>query len=214
MFFLFISTDNIQKEIRMELIFATNNKHKLVEIQQLIGENIKIYSLDESGFKGEIPEEYETLEENASQKVWYIHKQLKRNCFADDTGLEVEALGGGPGVYSARYSRIGDSKYSDLDIVEGNICKLLDNLKKTKNRQARFRTVIALVLDGKEYQFEGIVNGTILKEKVGFEGFGYDPVFLPDGYSKSFAQMNLNEKNKISHRSLAIKKLAGFLKDL
>ena len=198
----------------MNLIFATNNQHKLNEIRQLIGRGIKIYSLDESGFHGEIPEDYESLEENASQKAWYVHHLIKRNCFADDTGLEVEALGGGPGVYSARYSRIGDNKYSELDIVEGNICKLLDNLRNIKNRQARFRTVISLVLDGKEHQFEGIVNGIILTEKSGSEGFGYDPVFLPDGYSRTFAQMSLTEKNEISHRSIAIKKLVNFLNDL
>jgi XTP/dITP diphosphohydrolase len=198
----------------MNLIFATNNHHKLNEIRQLIGRRVKIYSLDESGFHGEIPEDYESLEENASQKAWYVHHLIKRNCFADDTGLEVEALGGGPGVYSARYSRIGDNKYSELDIVEGNICKLLDNLRNIKNRQARFRTVISLVLDGKEHQFEGIVNGIILEEKFGSEGFGYDPVFLPDGYSRTFAQMSLTEKNEISHRSIAIKKLVNFLNDL
>jgi XTP/dITP diphosphohydrolase len=198
----------------MELIFATNNKHKLLEIQQIVGAKIKIFGLNESGFEGEIPEDYDTIEKNSSQKAWYIFNSLKKSCFADDTGLEVEALGGGPGVYSARYSRMGDNKYSEMDITEGNICKLLDNLQTSENRIARFRTVISLILDGREFQFEGIVNGSILTEKSGEKGFGYDPVFLPDGHSKSFAQMNLKDKNKISHRSLAMTKLVRFLNDL
>jgi XTP/dITP diphosphohydrolase len=198
----------------MDLIFATNNIHKLQEIRQLVGEKIKVLSLKESGFIGDIPEDNNTLEKNSSQKAWYIYNHFKMNCFADDTGLEVEVLGGGPGVYSARYSRMGDDKYSKMDIVDGNICKLLDNLKNSENRRARFRTVISLILHNSEYQFEGIVNGLILSEKWGEKGFGYDPVFLPDGYSKSFAQMSLKNKNKISHRSIAIRKLVGFLKDL
>lgn len=198
----------------MDLIFATNNEHKLREIRQLVGAKINVSGLNESGFTGEIPEDHDTLEKNSSQKVWHIYNLIKKSCFADDTGLEVEALAGGPGVYSARYSRMGDNRYSELDIFEGNICKLLDNLKTSENRRARFRTVISLILDGTEYQFEGIVNGLILKEKLGEKGFGYDPVFLPDGYSKSFAQMNLQDKNKISHRSIAMTKLVGFLDGL
>ena len=196
----------------MTLIFATNNKHKLSEVQQLVGRSCKILGLAESGFKGEIPEDFDSLEKNSSQKAWYIYDCLKENCFADDTGLEVDALNGHPGVYSARYSRIGDKKYATMNIAEGNIKKLLENLDLENNRKARFRTVISLIINGLEYQFEGIVNGTILREKWGEEGFGYDPVFLPEGYSKSFAQMNLDEKNKISHRGIAISKLVRFLK--
>ncbi len=195
----------------MEIIFATNNYNKIREVQQIVVRKIKIISLDESGFKADIPEDFDTLEKNSSQKAWFIYENLGRNCFADDTGLEVEALGGAPGVFSARYSRIGDNKFSHLDIVEGNISKLLENLKDTENRRARFRTVISLIFNGKEYQFEGIINGEILKEKFGAKGFGYDPVFLPEGYSLSFAQMTMKDKNKISHRGLAIAKLAEFL---
>lgn len=198
----------------MDLVFATNNEHKLHEIRQLIGAKMKVSGLDESGFTGDIPEDHDTLEKNASQKAWHIYNRLKLSCFADDTGLEVEALNGEPGVYSARYSRIGDNRYSDMDIVEGNICKLLDKLKTSANRRARFRTVISLVLNGREYQFEGIVNGSILKEKWGEKGFGYDPVFLPDGHLKSFAQMDLKDKNNISHRAIATTKLVRFLDGL
>jgi len=200
--------------ICMKLVFATNNANKIEEVKNLVSDNIQIISLNEAGFMGEIPEEFETLEKNSSQKAWYIYHLLGMNCFADDTGLEAEALNNAPGVYSARYSRIGNDTFSNLDLVEGNICKLLDNLKNSGNRRAKFRTVISLILEGKEYQFEGEVLGIILKEKRGNKGFGYDPVFLPDGYSKSFAEMDLKEKNSISHRYLAISKLVGFLNNL
>ena len=198
----------------MELIFATNNLHKLKEIQNLAGEENKIIGLTASGFNFELPEDFDTLEKNSSQKAWYVYNTLHKDCFADDTGLEVEALNGSPGVYSARYSRLEDDMFAKMEIDDGNISKLLFKLQSSANRKARFRTVISLILSGKEYQFEGIVNGIILAEKFGEGGFGYDPVFLPDGYSKSFAQMSLQDKNKISHRSVAIGKLIGFINDL
>ena len=197
----------------MELIFATNNLHKLREIQNLTDRKNKIIGLNDAGFNFEMPEDFETLEKNSSQKAWYIYNVLHKDCFADDTGLEVEALNGSPGVYSARYSRLEDDKFAKMSIDDGNISKLLFKLQSTTNRKARFRTVISLILSGKEYQFEGIVNGVILTEKWGKGGFGYDSVFLPDGYSKSFAQMSLQDKNLISHRSIAISKLIGFIND-
>ena len=197
----------------MKLIFATNNLHKLSEIKELTGNKIQINGLEESGYTGDIPEDFETLEKNASQKAWFIYDKLNKNCFADDTGLEVDALDGQPGVFSARYSRMQNDRFSEMDVVEGNINKLLENMKFMENRKARFRTVISLILDKREFRFEGIVNGSILKERWGGGGFGYDPVFLPEGYSKSFAQMNLNEKNKISHRARAMSELISFLKD-
>jgi XTP/dITP diphosphohydrolase len=189
----------------MELVFATNNHHKLEEIQALLGNNIHLLSLKDIHCNEEIPEDHFTLEENASQKAWYIFNKYKKNCFADDTGLEVDYLNGNPGVFSARYA--GEEKNA-----QANIEKLLVELAGIKNRKARFRTVISLIVDGKEMQFEGIVNGTILTEKHGSSGFGYDPVFLPEGYSQSFAEMNLSEKNEISHRARAFNKLVNFLK--
>jgi len=198
----------------MELVFATNNPDKIKEVKNLVSSKIKIISLIESGFTKDIAEDNETLEENARQKAWFIYKNLAMNCFADDSGLEVEALNNTPGVYSARYSRIGNERYKKMDIVEGNIQKLLHNLKNITNRRARFRTVISLILYGKEFQFEGVVHGIILNERRGQEGFGYDPIFLPDGYSKTFAEMSMEEKNKISHRFLAVSKLVKFLNSL
>jgi XTP/dITP diphosphohydrolase len=188
-----------------ELVFATNNPHKLTEVQQLLGGSIQLLPLSATGIEEDIPEDFTTLEENASQKAWYVFNRTGKDCFADDTGLEVEALNGEPGVFSARYA--GESK----DPRE-NIRKLLGNLKGVENRRARFRTVIALVLNGKEYLFEGVVNGRIIEEELGSDGFGYDPVFLPDGHSRTFAQMDLALKNIISHRGKAIAKLADFLK--
>lgn len=198
----------------MKLIFATNNLHKIQEVRNLVNKNIHLISLEEAGFKDEIPEDFETLEKNSSQKAWHIYTCLQMNCFADDTGLEVEALNNAPGVYSARYSRMDNSIYNSMDIVEGNICKLLDKLRDVKNRRAMFRTVITLILSGMEYQFEGVIIGSILEEKRGREGFGYDPVFLPDGFSKSFAEMKMEEKNRISHRYKAISELVKFLNQL
>jgi XTP/dITP diphosphohydrolase len=191
----------------MELVFATNNKHKSIEIDRLLGENRTVKSLPEIGFEGDVPETGKTLEENALQKARYIKTRLGTDCFADDTGLEIDALNGAPGVYSARYA--GPEK----DSLK-NMEKVLRELKDCRNRKARFRTVIALILDNKELLFEGIVNGSILENPRGEKGFGYDPVFLPEGYTLSFAEMSLNEKNKISHRAIAVKKLVDYLKTL
>ncbi len=189
----------------MELLFATNNPHKKKEIQDLLDESFNILSLEDVGYIGDIPEDKNTLEENAMQKAEYIYEITGMNCFADDTGLEVDALKGKPGVYSARYA--GEQKNS-----EANILKLLKELEGKSNRKAHFRTVIALVLDGEQYFFEGIVNGKIIHTKKGESGFGYDPVFIPDGYDITFAEMPLRLKNQISHRSRAMNKLTSFLK--
>jgi XTP/dITP diphosphohydrolase len=197
----------------MNLIFATNNLHKLNEIKTLTQNRIHISSLSEAGFAGDIPETFPSIEQNASQKSWYIYDKLKQNCFADDTGLEVDALGGEPGVYSARYSLMGEVRYPEMEIAEGNIRKLLEKMSTETNRSARFRTVISLIIDGIEYQFEGVVSGVIAKEKAGVKGFGYDPIFIPNGENRSFAEMDLNLKNKISHRAIATNKLVEFLKE-
>ncbi len=188
----------------MELVFATNNKHKLEEVQKLLDDNFKLLSLSDISFKGEIPEDYETLKENALQKARFIYDRFKTDCFADDTGLEIDFLNGAPGVYSARYAGPGCT-------FDDNINKVLNAMGDTENRKARFRTIIALILNEREYFFEGKVDGEILKEKQGNEGFGYDPVFRPLGYDQSFAEMNLEEKNKISHRGRATQKLVEFL---
>jgi XTP/dITP diphosphohydrolase len=187
-----------------ELIFATNNLHKLTEIQSIIGKNFTIKSLHEIGCTEDIPETAPTLEGNALLKAQYIYDKFGKNCFADDTGLEVEALDGRPGVFSARYATDGHD-------FEANIDKVLNELTGVENRKARFRTVIALILDGSVQYFEGIVNGEIIAERKGVKGFGYDPVFLPDGYEQTFAEMPLAEKNKISHRARAVSKLVEFL---
>jgi len=188
----------------MELVFATNNLHKLTEIKKLLKGRFEIKSLAEIGCFEDIPEDYPTLEENASQKAWYVFTRYGKNCFADDTGLEVEALGGEPGVFSARYA--GPGKNAD-----DNINKLLDCMVEIKNRKARFRTVISLVTEGKESLFEGIAEGTILHERRGCNGFGYDPVFCPVGYTETFAGMDLDVKNQISHRARAFEKLMNYL---
>lgn len=188
----------------MELVFATNNQHKLHEIQSMLGDKIKILSLKDIGCNEEIPEEQPTLEGNARQKSEFIYEKYGYSCFADDTGLEIEALNGEPGVYSARYA--GEEKNA-----EANMERVLDKLQEIKNRNARFRTVISLILNGEEFQFEGIVEGEIISQKRGGEGFGYDPVFQPIGYSETFAEMNLDEKNKISHRGRAVRKLIDYL---
>jgi XTP/dITP diphosphohydrolase len=195
----------------MELIFATNNKHKLKEIGALLDDRYTLLGLWDLDAAEEIPEDHDTLEENASQKAWYIFNKFKRSCFADDTGLEVDVLDGAPGVYSARYSRIGSLTFPDMEPAPGNIRKLLLEMEGEKQREARFRTVISLVLDGKEYRFEGIVKGAITLEPSGGEGFGYDPVFRPAGYDKTFAEMDLELKNKISHRARAVRQLTHFL---
>lgn len=191
----------------MEIVFATNNKNKLKEIQNILEGDIKLISLEELGCTEEIPEEQDTLDGNASQKAWYIYDKFGKNCFADDTGLEVQALNMEPGVYSARYA--GEQKSS-----EDNMDKLLFNLKDKENRKAQFRTSICLIIDGKEHFFQGSVQGEILKERQGDEGFGYDPIFKPDGYNISFAEMDMKEKNKISHRGRATAKLVEYLNSL
>lgn len=190
---------------RMEqLVFATNNSHKVDEVKNKLGGMFEIKTLSEIGCTEDIPETSDTLRGNAGQKSHYLFDRFHCDCFADDTGLEVEALDGAPGVYSARYA--GPAKDS-----EANIDKLLSELKGKENRRARFRTVISLILEGEEYLFEGIVNGTILTERHGSHGFGYDPVFQPDGYNCSFAELSMEEKNKISHRGKATEQLIRFL---
>ena len=187
-----------------EIVFATNNQHKLYEVQQMLGSGCSVRSLADIDFTEDIPEDFQTLEENASQKAWHIYDRFKIDCFADDTGLEVDALNGEPGVFSARYA--GKQKSS-----HDNIVKLLSQLENKPNRDAQFRTVIALIVNGVEYRFEGIVRGSIIQSLRGSDGFGYDPVFVPAGYQKTFAEMNIELKNQISHRGLAISKLVHFL---
>lgn len=186
------------------LIFATNNRHKIEEATAILHGQYHIVSLKEKGFFEEIPETSTTLEGNASQKAWHIHDRFGEDCFADDTGLEVEALGGEPGVYSARYA--GD----ECDFNK-NVDKLLDVMKGQQNRKARFRTVVSLIIAGKETLFEGIIEGRIIEERRGLEGFGYDPVFIPSGQELTFSQMSADLKNKISHRALAMQKMADYL---
>lgn len=189
----------------LELVFATNNQHKINEVQHIIGIKFKIKSLNDAGFVGEIPENQNTLEGNAIEKATFIYNKMHCNCFADDTGLEVEALNGEPGVYSARYA--GNECNS-----EANIKKLLSELEGKNNRNAQFRTVIALIINNEQYFFEGKIQGKIINQKMGISGFGYDSIFLPDGLDKTFAQINTCEKNNISHRAIAVQKLAKFLK--
>lgn len=191
----------------MKLVFATANQNKAREIQSLILDSIEILSLTDINCLEEIPETQATIEGNASQKAFYVFEKFNYNCFADDTGLEIEALNGLPGVLSARYA--GESKNAN-----DNMDKILSEMEGIGNRKARFKTIISLVINGKELQFEGIVNGTILSEKRGSSGFGYDPIFLPNGGSKSFAEMELSEKNTISHRAIAVNKLVEYLKGL
>lgn len=189
----------------MELIFASNNKHKLEEISDLLKGISVVKGLKEIGINEEIPENQDTLEENALEKAMYIYNKYGYNCFADDTGLEIDALNGRPGVYSARYAGIGCT-------FDDNVNKILQELGDSKNRKARFRTIIALVENGRVFTFEGEVKGEIIREKRGEEGFGYDPVFIPEGYLQTFAEMDLKLKNKISHRAKAIEKFVMFLK--
>ncbi len=193
------------------IVFATNNQHKLQEIREILSPEFEIVSLKEIGCHEDIPETGNTLEENALQKARYISEHYHISCFADDTGLEVEALGGAPGVHSARYA-----EGTDHD-SEANMTKLLRELEGKENRQARFRTVIALIELGEDetenvHLFEGIVEGHISTERQGNEGFGYDPIFVPEGYEKSFAALGETIKNHISHRARAVKKLAEYLK--
>lgn len=190
----------------MKLVFATNNIHKLDEVRAIVGDRVEVLSLNDIGCHDDIPETADTLQGNALIKARYIYEKFGVDCFADDTGLEVEALDGAPGVYSARYA--GEECDS-----EANMKKLLQNLTGKSNRNAQFRTVIALIIKGEEKLFNGIVKGTITEEKRGDSGFGYDPVFVPEGFSESFAQMSGDMKNSISHRYRATLELSNYLKE-
>ncbi|QCK16712.1 RdgB/HAM1 family non-canonical purine NTP pyrophosphatase [Mangrovivirga cuniculi] len=189
----------------MEICFATNNKNKVKEVQALLGDRFNLLTLNEAGIYHELREDFDTLEANSRQKAEQVYQEVSIPVFADDTGLEVDALGGAPGVYSARYA--GEQK-NDQD----NIKKLLNELHGKADRKARFRTVITLLIDGKEIQFEGIAEGEITQSESGKEGFGYDPVFIPKGKNKTFAEMSAHEKNEISHRGKAVNKLVDYLK--
>lgn len=188
----------------MKIVFATNNAHKLREVQQTVGDKFEIVSLRECGVVEDIPENEPTLEGNALAKARYIYSRTGLSCFADDTGLEVDALGGEPGVRSARYATDGHDD-------EANKRLLLERMEGKENRGAQFRTAMALILDGEEYLFEGVVRGEILTKECGNGGFGYDPLFAPEGHSESFAEMSAEEKNAISHRGRAVRKLAEYL---
>lgn len=188
----------------MKLVFATNNRHKLQEVRDILGERVEVLSLKDIDCNDEIPETGTTLEENALIKARWVKEKYGYNCFADDTGLEVEALGGAPGVYSARYA--GEECDS-----QANMLKLLENLTGKSNRNAQFRTVIALIIENEEILFDGVVKGVISEKKMGEAGFGYDPIFIPDGYSMSFAQMESRLKNSISHRYRATEKLNDYI---
>ena len=187
------------------LVFATNNAHKLDEVRSILGSRFTVKSLKEIGCEADIPETADTLEGNALMKARFLYERYGVDCFADDTGLEVTALGGAPGVHTARYAGNHDS--------EANMKKLLNELEKKSDRSAQFRTVIALIIEGKEFLFEGIVKGTIAKEKAGDGGFGYDPIFIPEGHTESFAQMSGEMKNSMSHRFRATRQLGDFLKE-
>ncbi len=191
---------------KLKLVFATNNKNKLKEVQAMLT-NFEIVSLADIDCFEDIPETAKTLEGNAKIKANFVTEKYGLNCFADDTGLEVEALNNEPGVYSARYA-------GEVNNAEGNMSKLLNNLDNNSNRNAQFRTAVALNIEGKQYLFEGICKGSILTKKQGNSGFGYDPIFMPTGFNKSFAEMNLDEKGSISHRGKAIEKLVTFLNKL
>lgn len=190
----------------MKLVFATNNKHKLEEVRAIVGDRVEILSLNDIDCHDDIPETADTLQGNALIKARYIHEKYNVDCFADDTGLEVEALDGAPGVYSARYA--GEECDS-----QANMRKLLENLTGENNRNAQFRTVIALIIKGEEKLFNGIVKGKISREKMGNSGFGYDPIFIPEGFSQSFAQMSSEMKNSISHRYRTTEQLSNYLKE-
>ena len=206
----------------MKIVFATNNQHKLDEIRSILGDTIEVLSLKDIGCDVDIPETGQTLEENALQKAQYIYDHYHISVFADDTGLEVDALNGAPGIYSARYASMEAGAHEASHDAEANMSRLLRELGENNNRRARFRTVIALIIKKdvcpcgctsiKEvHQFEGIVEGQIIKERRGGEGFGYDPIFQPDGYEETFAELGMEIKNHISHRARAVKKLADFL---
>ena len=188
----------------MTLVFATNNENKVKEIRAVLGDRFSIITLQEAGINIDITEPHDTLEANATEKSLTIYNMTGKNCFSEDTGLEIFALNGAPGVLSARYA--GEQKSS-----EDNITKVLTELDGNENRKAQFRTVISLILEGKEHQFEGVCPGTILTARQGGKGFGYDPIFVPDGAHKAFAEMDMNEKNQYSHRAKAFHKLVNFL---
>ena len=205
----------------MKIVFATNNQHKLSEIRQILGSSIEVLSLNDIGCHEDIPETGATLEDNALLKAQYVYDHYHIDCFADDTGLEVDALNGAPGVYSARYAAMGPmspiGQISPMNPTgpthdsEANMTRLLLELGENNNRKARFRTVIALIQQGEVHEFEGIVTGQIIRERRGGEGFGYDPIFQPDGYDQTFAELGVEVKNQISHRARATAKLADFI---
>lgn len=191
----------------MKIVFATNNAHKLGEVAQVVGDKFELVTLRECGITEDIPENEPTLEGNALAKARYVYSRTGLNCFADDTGLEVDALNGEPGVRSARYATDGHDD-------EANKCLLLERMQGVENRAAQFRTAVALIIDGKEYLFEGIVRGNIATKEHGEGGFGYDPLFFPEGGEKTFAEMSAEAKNEISHRGRAVRKLAEFLQNI
>ena len=191
--------------MKRKLVFGTNNAHKLEEVAAILGDKVELLSLNDIDCHTDIPETAETLEGNALLKSSFIDRNYQLDCFADDTGLEVEALNGAPGVYSARYAE------GERHDAQANMRKLLHELEGKENRKAQFRTAISLILDGKEYLFEGVIKGEIIKEKRGDSGFGYDPIFKPEGYEQTFAELGNETKNKISHRALAVQKLCEFL---
>ena len=190
----------------MELIIASQNQNKLVEFKKILGDKINLFSLSDIGLNQEIPENEKTIKKNAIFKAKFVNTQTGKNVFADDTGLEIDSLNGEPGVYSARYSGVERNSDKNIELV-------LTKLKNKSNRNSRFKTIISLILDGKSVNFEGVVEGKITEEKRGSNGFGYDPIFQPNGYASTFGEMSLKEKNKISHRSIAINKMVQYLKE-
>ena len=190
----------------MELIIASQNQNKLVEFKKILGDKINLFSLSDIGLNQEIPENEKTIKKNAMFKAKFVNTQTGKNVFADDTGLEIDSLNGEPGVYSARYSGVERNSDKNIELV-------LTKLKNKSNRNSRFKTIISLIIDGKSVNFEGVVEGKITEKKRGSNGFGYDPIFQPNGYASTFGEMSLKEKNKISHRSIAINKMVQYLKE-
>ena len=190
----------------MELIIASQNQNKLVEFKKILGDKINLFSLSDIGLNQEIPENEKTIKKNAMFKAKFVNIQTGKNVFADDTGLEIDSLNGEPGVYSARYSGVETNSDKNIELV-------LTKLKNKSNRNSRFKTIISLIIDGKSVNFEGVVEGKITEKKRGSNGFGYDPIFQPNGYASTFGEMSLKEKNKISHRSIAINKMVQYLKE-
>ena len=190
----------------MELIIASQNQNKLMEFKKILGDKINLFSLSDIGLNQEIPENEKTIKKNAIFKAKFVNTQTGKNVFADDTGLEIDSLNGEPGVYSARYSGVDRNSDKNIELV-------LRKLKNKANRNSRFKTIISLIIDGKSVNFEGVVEGKITEERRGSNGFGYDPIFQPNGYASTFGEMSLKEKNKISHRSIAINKMVQYLKE-